>query len=81
MPAVTKIVKSGVSQDEIDRIIKFKKEVYSIVPFELKEGDRITADMLANKLKEYSTPEYRAKELQKANEIAKLMPQVVGGEV
>lgn len=52
MPAVTKIVKSGVSQDEIDRIIKFKKEVHSIVPFELKEGDRITADMLANKLNE-----------------------------
>ena len=39
--------------------------------------DRIHEELL----KEYSTPEYRAKELQKANEIAKLMPQVVGGEV
>lgn len=39
--------------------------------------DRIHEELL----KEYSKPEYRAKELQKANEIAKLMHQVVGAEI
>lgn len=35
-----------------------------------KPCDRIHEELL----KEYSTPEYRTKEFQKANEIAKLMP-------
>jgi hypothetical protein len=42
----------AVSQKDIDCLLQFKRETHTIAPFELKQGEFITADVLVNKLNE-----------------------------